>query len=124
MEDCGARTMTDPIRDMKFYSETKMRPLREAFEREVLAWPNVARKGMMGCLVYFRGRRFFAFLVNGGLVITKLSGADLDAFAKRPGAKPFEMSGRITKMIQVPLNMPADLRPLIPFLRTAYEASA
>jgi len=112
------------IGPLKFYDDAKMRKAREAFEAEVLAWPGVARKGMMGCLVYFRGKKFFAFLVTGGLVITKLPEADRAAVGKRPGAKPFEMSGRTAgKWVQLPVSKPADVKALLPHVRTSYEAS-
>ena len=109
---------------LKFYDDAKMKKIREALEAAVLTWPGVARKGMMGCLVYFRSKKFFAFLVTGGLVITKLPDADRAALAKRPGAKPFEMSGRTaTKWVQLPVAAPADVRPLLPHVRASYEAS-
>src|SRR3972149_645695 len=78
--------MSDVMGDLKFDRDATMRASREALEATILAWPGVARKGMMGCLVYFRGKRFFAFLVTGGLVITKLPDADRAALAKRRGA--------------------------------------
>jgi hypothetical protein len=101
-----------------------MRTFRKAFEGDVLAWPGVALKEMMGCLVYFRGKRFFAFLVTGGLVITKLPDAERAALAKRRDAKPFAMSGRTSsKWVQLSVARPADLKPLLPYLRTSYDAS-
>jgi len=116
--------MHPAIRELKFYDDTRMRPLREALEATVLAWPGVARKEMMGCLVYFRGKRFFAFLVTGGLVITKLPDADRAALVKRRGAKPFAMSGRkSSKWVQLPVAKPADLKPLLPYVRKSYDAS-
>jgi len=116
--------MRPAIRELKFYSDAKMRTFRKAFEGDVLAWPGVARKEMMGCLVYFRGKRFFAFLITGGLVITKLPDADRAALAKRPGAKPFEMSGRTSSTwVQLPVAKPADVKPLLPHVRTSYDAS-
>src|SRR3989304_6911068 len=97
---------------------------RERLEADVLAWPDVTAKGMMGCLVYFRGKKFFAFLVTGGLVITKLPDADRAALAKRPGARPFEMSGRTSsKWVQLPVTKPADVKPLVSYVRTSYDAA-
>ena len=117
--------MPTEVGELKFYRDATMRASREALEATILAWPGVARKGMMGCLVYFRGKRFFAFLVTGGLVITKLPDADRAALAKRRGAKPFAMSGRTSsKWVQLPAAKPADLRPLMPFIRKSYQASA
>ena len=78
--------MPTDVGELKFYRDATMRASREALEATVLGWPGVARKEMIGCLVYFRGKRFFAFLVTGGLVITKLPDADRAALAKRRGA--------------------------------------
>jgi hypothetical protein len=116
--------MPTEVGELKFYRDATMRASREALEATVLAWPGVARKEMMGCLVYFRGKRFFAFLVTGGLVITKLPGADRAVLAKRRGAKPFAMSGRMSsKWVQLPLAKPADLKPLLPYVKKSYKAS-
>ncbi len=109
----------------KYYDETRMRGCREALEATVLAWPGVAPKDMMGCKVYFRGRKFFAFLVTDGIVMGgKLSEGDRATLAKRPGAKPFEMAGKASSnWVLIPLRSPADLRPLLPYVRRSYEAS-
>jgi len=116
--------MKVPVGDLKFYDDSKMRVFREALEASVLAWPGVARKEMMGCLVYFRGSKFFAFLVTAGLVITKLPEEDRAAVSKRPSAKAFSMAGRTTpKWVQLPVKKAADLKPLLPYVRTSYEAS-
>src|SRR3990170_1858915 len=116
--------MSDMRRELKFYSEARMRPVRTALEAVVGSWPGVAAKGMMGCLVYFRWKRFFAFLVTGGIVITKLPEADRVALAKRPGAKPFAWSGGGgAKGTQARVRTPADLKSLLPYVRKSYEAS-
>lgn len=81
---------------MKYYDEDRMRPVREAFDAEVLTWPGATSRGMMGCHVYLRGRSFFAFLVNDGLVLTKLSEEERRELAARMETKPFEMAGRAT----------------------------
>lgn len=120
-----AQGMPTTVGELKFYSEARMQAFREALEATVLAWPGVARKEMMGSCVYFRGRKFFAFLVTGGIVITKLSDADRAMLARRPGSKPFEMSGRTSsKWIQLPLRKPQDLQPLLSFVRESYEAAS
>ena len=107
---------------MKFYDEAKMAPVRKALEASVLNWPGVAPKEMMGCLVYSRGTKFFAFLVTHGLVITKLSEEDREALAE-DGGKPFTMAGRTTaKWVQLPVKTAEDLRPLLPHVRASYEA--
>ncbi len=110
---------------MKYYDEERMRGVREAFEAEVSKWPGVRPKEMMGCLCYFRGKKLFAFLVTNAVVITKLTEEERLKLAERPGAKPFEMSGRTaSRWIQLPLKKPEDLRPLVPYIRKSYEASS
>ncbi len=124
MANLLALLMPDVIDPLKFYRDATMRGVRESLEATVLAWPDVARKEMMGCLCYFRGKKFFAFLVTGGLVITKLPEADRAALAKRPGAKPFTMSGRTsTKWVVLPAAKPADVKALLPHVRTSYDAA-
>lgn len=74
--------------------------------------------------MYFRGKKFFAFLVTGGLVLTKLSDGDRAALSGRKGSKPFEMSGRTASTwIQLPVAGPKDLTPLLPYVRKSYEAA-
>jgi hypothetical protein len=110
---------------MKYYDEKRMKGVREALEAKIMGWPGVANKEMMGCLCYFRGSKFFAFLVTQGLVVTKLQAADRARLASRPGAKPFEMSGRTASTwIQVPVRSPGDVADLLPFVRKSYEAAS
>jgi hypothetical protein len=102
-----------------------MRDVRKTLEAEVLTWPEVESREMMGCLCYFRGKRFFAFLITNGLVITKLGKDDRSKLAARPGSKPFEMSGRTASTwIQLPLKKPGDLLPILPYIRRSYEAAS
>ena len=53
---------------MKYYDEDKMREIRDALEKEIMRWPGVTAKQMMGCLCYFRGKKFFTFLVTKAIV--------------------------------------------------------
>ena len=110
---------------MKYYNERQMRDVRTGLEAEILKWPGVASKEMMGCLCYFRGKKFFAFLVTDGIVITKLAKEDRSVLSERTGSKPFEMSGRTaSSWIQLSLKKSGDLRPLLPFIRRSYEAAS
>lgn len=110
---------------MKYYDEKQMRAVREALENDVLKWPGVVRKEMMGCLCYFRGKKFFAFLITKGIVITKLDGEDRAKLAKQVASRPFEMAGRTASTwIQVPLTKPEDLQPILPYVRRSYEAAS
>ncbi len=110
---------------MKFYDEEQMRDLRETLEKSVLKWPGVLPKEMMGCLCYFRGKKFFAFLVTKGIVVTKLTEDERSKLSERPGSKPFEMAGRTSsKWIQVQLRGSQDLQEVLPFVKKSYEAAA
>ncbi len=77
---------------MKYYDEGKMRGIREALEKDIMKWPGVARKQMMGCLCYFRGKKFFALLVTKGIVIAKLTEDDRTNLSGQVELKLFEMS--------------------------------
>ncbi len=79
----------------------------------------------MGCLCYFRGKRFFAFLVTNGIVITKLSEEDRTELSKRPNTEPFKMAGKTAKSwIRIALTHPNDLRPILPHVRKSYLAAS
>ena len=58
---------------MRYYVEVENEGMREALEAEVLAWPQVTHKKMMGCPCYLAGGKIFAGLVTRGMVITKLT---------------------------------------------------
>ncbi len=40
-----------------------MKEIRKTLEKEILSWPRVTSRMMMGCLYYFCGRKFFVFLM-------------------------------------------------------------
>ncbi len=114
-----------PQLSLKYYSEEQTGLVRKALEREVLQWPGVTAKPMMGCLCYFRGKRFFAFLVTNGIVITKLSEEDRAELSKRPDTEPFKMAGKTAKSwIRIALKDPNDLRPILPYVRKSYLAAS
>src|SRR2546422_4423716 len=79
---------------MKYFDETKMAAIRKTLDAEVMKWPGVVSKGMMGCLCYFRRGKFFAVLVNDGIAVTRLDVEDRAKLSKVKGAKPFEIGGR------------------------------
>ena len=109
---------------MKYYDEEQMADIREALERQILGWPEVTTKEMMGCLSYFRAKKFFAFLVTNGIVITKLSDDDRKKLAKQVKSEAFEMAGKTVKTwIRIQLRKPADLQMILPFVKKSYEAS-
>lgn len=110
---------------MKFYDEKVMGEIRHALEDEVLRWPGVTTREMMGCLCYFRGKKFFAFLVTRAIVITKLPEDARAKLSKEVGGEPFEMAGRTAKTwIRVPLKKREDLRQILPFVRKSYDAAS
>ncbi|MGQ0796824.1 MAG: hypothetical protein ACT4OI_03000 [Methanobacteriota archaeon] len=110
---------------MKYYDEERMRDVRKALDSKVLKWPGVATREMMGCLCYFRGKKFFAFLVTDGVVLTKLNEGERSRLSKQSESKPFEMAGRTAaSWIQVRMTKPGDLPPVLPYIRTSYEAAS
>ncbi len=58
---------------MKYFDPGKMGQIRDELEEEILQWPGVSSREMMGCLCYLHGRNIIAFLVTDGIVISKLS---------------------------------------------------
>jgi hypothetical protein len=79
---------------------------------------------MMGCLCYFRGKKFFAFLVTKAIVITKLDEKGRAVLSEQMGGKPFEMAGRTAKVwIRVPLKRRQDVRSILPFVKESYNAA-
>jgi len=58
---------------MKYFEVEKMGEIREQLEKEILQWPGVSSREMMGCLCYLHGKKMLAFLVTDGIVISKLS---------------------------------------------------
>ena len=110
---------------MKYYDEDKMREVREAFEKEVMRWPGVTAKQMMGCLCYFRGKKFFAFLVTKAIVLTKLSENDRMTLLEQMHGKAFEMAGRTAKTwIRVPLKTRQGVRMILPFVKKSYKSAS
>jgi len=110
---------------MKYYDEERMRDVRSRLESDILKWPGVKSKEMMGCLCYFRGKKFFAFLVTNGIVITKLAKENRAALSQTSDSRPFEMAGKTaSNWVQLPLRGPDELRPLMSYVRKSYEAAA
>ena len=112
-----------PLR-MKYYDDQQTGSVRKVLEQEILAWPGVTSKPMMGCLCYFHGRKFFAFLVTKAVVITKLAQEDREALLKKMGGGPFEMDGRTVKVwVRVPLKGLGDVKSVLPFVRKSYDST-
>lgn len=106
---------------MKLYSEEKAGTLRASLEAEVKEWAGVRAKKMFGCPCFDVGGKLFAFVVNGGIVLTQLSEEQKGALA-RAGATPFRAAGRtVSAWVRVPVADEADLRRLRPTVRGSYE---
>ena len=110
---------------MKYYDEVQTGEIRKALEKEILRWPGVTSRQMMGCLCYFYGKKFFAFLVTNAIVITKLSDDERTKLSKHIDTSAFEMAGRTAKTwIRVALKKPNDLKLVLPFVKKSYEAAS
>ncbi len=110
---------------MKYYDEKRMAAIRETLERQILKWPGVTVKEMMGCLCYFYAKKFFAFLVTNGIVITKLSENDRKKLVKQVKSEAFEMAGKTVKTwLRIALRKPEDLPTILPFMKKSYEAAS
>lgn len=109
---------------MKYYDMEKMREIRDELENEILKWPGVASREMMGCLCYLHGKNMLAFLVTGAIVISKLSEqeeADLSKLSKRVS---FKMGGKEIRKSVWELKTRENLRTLLPFLKKSYKATS
>lgn len=109
---------------MKYYDEEQTGEIRRALEKGILSWPRVSKKEMMGCLCYFYGKKFFAFLVTKAVVITKLSEDDRVKLSRQMNGEPFKMAGRTVKTwVRVDLKSSRDVKVVLPFVKTSYQAS-
>ena len=106
---------------MKWYIEEETRELREAFEQEILKWPQVDYKKMFGCPCYLANGKMFAGLVTKGLVITKLKSAEKEELQKLREIKPFVAGSKIIRSwVQINLD-PQELKEIMPYVKKSYE---
>ena len=107
---------------MKLYHAERMDPIKEAFEADVLLFPEVNPRKMMGCPCYMAGNKMFATLVDDAVVITKLDEGDRDVLMADHGAGPFTHGTKImSKWMRVPVEKEEDLRQILPFVKRSYE---
>ena len=106
---------------MKYFDEGKMADIQKVFDSEVLKWKEVVSRPMMGCLCYFRKRKFICFLVTDGIVLMKLSDKDESTLKEKFGGKPFEMAGQTGRLWITPLKSTKDVKLVMPFVRRRYE---
>jgi hypothetical protein len=101
-----------------------MAGVRKAVDAVLTKWPKVTRTLMFGCPCYKAGGRLFAFLVAGGLVLTRLSAADRAIAGSRFKAKPFNTGTRaMGGWPQLPLAQGARLKGYLPFVRRSYNSA-
>ncbi len=109
---------------MHYYSEETGRELRELFELEVLRWPGVTSRVMYGCPSYQVEGRLFAFLVSGGLVVTRLLRSDREILAQRHTIGEFKAGERVIKYwTRVDVADLRELSYILPYVRKSYEAA-
>jgi TfoX/Sxy family transcriptional regulator of competence genes len=116
--------MTFEARPMKLYHEERMDPIKEALEADLLLFPEVNPRKMMGCPCYMAGNKMFATVVDDAIVITKLEEEDREALMAEHGAGPFTHGTKImSKWMRVPVEKEEDVRDLLPYVKRSYEAA-
>lgn len=109
---------------MLYYVEKDARALRQAFEKEVLLWPQVLTRRMFGCPAYIADGRLFAFLVTDGVVITQLRQKDIETLAQDNQTAPFKAGERVIKRwTQVTVADPAAIGRIMGFVRKSYQTA-
>ena len=106
---------------MKWYVEEETKELKQAFEAEVLGWPQVDYKKMFGCPCYLANGKMFAGLVTKRIVITKLDDTEKEELNKIQKIKPFEAGDRVIKSwVHMSLE-PKDLKHVMSYVKKSYE---
>jgi TfoX/Sxy family transcriptional regulator of competence genes len=92
-------------------------------KKEILNWPGVSSREMMGCLCYLHGKNMIAFLVTNGVVISKLSDQEQNALSKLSERTAFKMSGKTFRKPVWELKSRENLRMILPFLKKSCQAT-
>jgi len=108
---------------MKYYDAEKMREIQDELEKEILNWPGVSSREMMGCLCYLHGKNMIAFLVTDGIVISKLSEQETNDLLKLSKRTAFKMSGKTLRKPVWELKTRENLQTILPFLKKSYQAT-
>jgi hypothetical protein len=109
---------------MPYYSEDQSHELRLHVEKIVLAWPGVTKKMMFGSPAYIIGKTYFAMLVTGGIILTRLTEPEKERLLKDPGVGYFEGHGRVMKKwVRIPVSSQSDIDSYIPSIRSSYETA-
>lgn len=124
---------------MKRTSDWTTRPLNdelgEALRAELLGWPGVTARPVMGCLTFFRGKQMLGSYVNRDLVKKKtewlnrpgeptlvwvrLRKEDAERALRRPGVKQSRLA--FPGWIEIPLESRAMLAEAVRWFGHAYE---
>ena len=108
---------------MQYYSEEKMKDIREALEKEVLDWKGIGTRKMFGCPCYQKDKKLFVFLITDGIVITRLDDEGKDDLSKVSRVEPFNAgSKKIPKWAQVKIKNKKDLKKILPFVKRSYDS--
>ena len=108
---------------MKYFDTEKMGQIRDELEREILQWPGVSTREMMGCLCYLHGKSMIAFLVTDGIVMSKLSEEEQKDLSKVSKKVSFKMGDKTIRKPVWELRTRDNLRTILPFLKKSYEAT-
>ncbi len=108
---------------MKYFDEEKMGEIRKELEKEILQWPGVSCREMMGCLCYLHGKNMIAFLVTHGIVISRLSEQEQKDLSKLSKSILFKMGSKSIKKPVWELKSRDNLRTILPFLKKTYQAT-
>jgi TfoX/Sxy family transcriptional regulator of competence genes len=112
------------VRTLKLYHEERMDPIKEALEADVLLFPEVNPRKMMGCPCYMAGNKMFATIVDDAIVITKLGEEDREALMADHDAGPFTHGTKVmSKWMKVPIEKEDDLDVILPYVVKSYEAA-
>lgn len=104
---------------MKYYIAEETVCLKAALDREVLSWEGMEERKMMGCPSYLVGRKMFALVVTGGIVITKLDEAQKEALTAVHQWEPFCAHRTIKKWVHLKVD-PDNLPSIVPFIKDCY----
>ena len=109
---------------MKYFDTEKMGQIRDELENEILQWPGVLSREMMGCLCYLHEKNMIAFLVTDGIVISKLSEQEQADLSKLSKKVSFKMGAKTFRKPVWELRTRDNLRTILPFLKKSYQATS
>ena len=107
---------------MPYYSESESGDIRLKIEEIVLKWPGVTKKMLFGSPAFAIGPTYFAMVVTGGVILTRLGDEEKTRLLEDPGAGYFEGHGRtMKKWVHIRLPTPSELDRYLPWLKSSYE---